>query len=62
MGQTNLIAVVAQGSTITLYVNRQQIASVTDSSYSHGNIAVVAKSTDGNAAEVAYSNARVWSL
>ena len=62
LGQTNIIAVVAQGNTITLYVNYQQIAMVADSTYSHGRIAVVAYSNNGHATEVAYSNAKVWNL
>ena len=64
LGQTNSIAVVAQGSLITLYVNSQQIASVTDNNFSHGNIGLVAaaNATGGHPTEVAYSNAKVWTL
>ena len=64
LGQTNIIAVVAQGNTITLYVNHQQITSVTDGTYSHGQIGLVASpfANNGHATEVAYSNAKVWTL
>jgi hypothetical protein len=64
LGQINVVAVVAQGSTITLYVNHQQITSVTDSTYSHGQIGLVASpfSNNGHATEVVYSNAKVWTL
>jgi hypothetical protein len=66
LGQTNLIAVVAEGNTIRLYVNRQQIDSVTDSAYSHGYIALVAETyistTDFHPTEVVYSNAKLWVL
>ena len=66
LGQTNLIAVVAEGSTIRLYVNRQQIASVTDSAYSHGSIGLFADTyispTDYHPTEVVYSNAKLWVL
>ena len=66
LGQTNLIAVVAVGSTIRLYVNRQQIDSVTDSTYSHGFIALAAETyislTDFHPTEVIYSNAKLWVL
>ena len=64
LGQRNAIAVVAQGSTITVYANQQQITSVTDSSYGHGQLGVVASpfSNNGHATEVVYSNARVWKL
>lgn len=62
LGKTNLIAAVANGSTITFYVNHEQVASVTDSTYSHGLLALVANSygTGGQLTEVAFSNAKVW--
>jgi serine/threonine protein kinase len=53
----NLIAVVARGSQIDLYVNRQLIKSLSDSTFSAGQIGVLAFSS-----EVAFSNARVWKL
>ncbi len=64
LGQRNVIAVVAQGSTITVYANQQQITSVTDSSYGHGVIGLVASpfSNNGHPTEVVYSNARVWTF
>ena len=61
LNQTNLIAVVANGSNIILYVNNQQIESVSDSAYSQGEIGVAASSI-GNLTEVVFSNARVWTL
>ena len=61
LSQTNVIAVVAKGNTITLYANRQQIASVTDSNYSHGQVGVVAYPFNAST-EVVYSNAKVWIL
>ncbi len=54
---SNLIGVVAQGNNISLYVNRQPIKSVSDSTFSSGQVGVVAL-----AGEVAFSNAKVWSL
>ena len=64
LGQTNIIAVVAQGNTITLYVNHQQITSVTDGTFSHGQIGVTASPYAGNGhpTEAVFSNARVWKL
>ena len=64
LGQTNIIAVVAQGSKITLYINGKLVASVTDNTYTHGQIALLAAPyrTNGHQTEVAYSNAKVWSL
>lgn len=62
LGQTNLIAVVANGNTITAYVNNVKVASVTDSAYSHGRIRFVANplSKGGHSTEVAFSNAKMW--
>jgi serine/threonine protein kinase len=54
---SNLIAVVARGSQIDLYVNRQLIRSLSDTTFRSGQIGVVAL-----AGEVAFSNARVWKL
>jgi hypothetical protein len=64
LNQTNVVAVVAQGSLIKLYVNHQLITSATDSTYSHGNIGVEANPfvNNGHTTEVVYSNARVWML
>src|SRR6266849_4921818 len=64
LNKPNLVAVVAIGNTITLYVNHQQIASVTDSTFSHGQIGVVASAfvTAGHPTEAVYSNAKVWML
>ncbi len=64
LGQTNIITVVARGNTITLYVNHQQITSVTDGTFSHGQIGVTASPYTGNGhpTEAVFSNARVWKL
>ncbi len=64
LNQTNLVAVVAQGSSITLYVNHQSIASVTDSTYSHGQIGFIVGpfGNSGHSTEAIFSNAKVWTL
>jgi len=63
LNQSNLIAIVANGSTLDLYVNRQRIDSISDSTYSHGQIGLAAQSQSGeNPTEVAYSNAKVWQM
>lgn len=59
LNQINLIAVVANSSTFDLYVNHQEIYSVSDDTYSHGEIGVIA---DNPPAEVVYSDAKVWKL
>ena len=62
LNQANLVAVIAIGNSITLYVNNQKIASATDSTYSHGAIGVTASAfiANGHPTEVVYSNAKVW--
>jgi serine/threonine protein kinase len=64
LNQVNLIAVVAKGRTITLYVNHQQIDSVNDSTYQQGQIGLVAGSIAGTPTPtiVVYSNAKVWTI
>ncbi len=62
LNQSNLLAVTAQGSIITLYVNHQQIASVTDSSFSSGQIGFQADPNNAHPTEVAFHYARVWKL
>lgn len=59
--QANKIAVVARGSNIYMYVNQQYFASISDSTYSSGSIAVFAEDHT-NSTEVAFSNAQVWTL
>jgi len=59
--QANLIAVVANGSSLGLYANHQLIANVNSNEFSDGQIGVVAYN-QGGLATVVYSNARVWTL
>ncbi len=61
LNQSNLISVVANGSNIDLYVNNQHIDSVSDSTYSQGEIGVAASSIS-NPTEVVFTNAKVWTL
>ena len=59
MNQTNLIAVIANGSRFDLYINQQYIVSVNDPSYAHGRIGLLAKEKN-NPTEVIFSYAKVW--
>jgi len=59
LNQTNTIAVVAQGSTLTLYVNKKKITSVTDSTFTHGQVGVFADAPN-HPTEVVFNNAKVW--
>jgi eukaryotic-like serine/threonine-protein kinase len=59
--QSNLIAVVANSNNIKLYANGQLITSISDNSYSHGAIGLVAED-DSSPAEAVFSNAKVWTI
>lgn len=59
--RTNIIAVVADHSTFTLYINRQNIASAHDSTYTAGLIGIIADDYTATT-EVAYTDARVWTF
>jgi hypothetical protein len=57
----NTVGVVAKGTSLTLYVNNQQAASVTDGTYTGGQIGCIAYNIQ-NYGDVAFSNAKVWDL
>lgn len=61
LNQTNLLTVIARGSTIYLYINKQFVDSVKDSTYKSGQIGVFAGAVT-NPTEVAFKNAKVWNL
>jgi hypothetical protein len=60
-GQANLLAVVASGDEMKLYVNQTFTAQVHDGTYSQGQLGVAATAEEG-AVEVVFSQARVWEL
>ncbi|HJT57501.1 MAG TPA: protein kinase [Ktedonobacteraceae bacterium] len=57
--QPNLIAVVANGDSLNLYVNMQLVAKVNDSTYIDGQIGVVAEDIN-NPTDIVFSHAQVW--
>ncbi len=59
-GQTNVLAVVAIGNTITLYANGQKLTTVTDSNFSAGQIGLVTSGYPGVLEVATFRNARVW--
>ena len=61
LNRPNLIAIVANGNTIDLYVNRQKIDGLTDNTYSTGQIGLGAESPN-NPTAVVYSNLKVWAF
>jgi hypothetical protein len=64
LDRQNKMAVVSNGSTMIFYVNEQQIDQEQDSNDTSGKIALIADPyySDGRATDVAYSNARLWTL
>ena len=61
-GQTNLIAVVANGSTINLYANNTLIGSQNDTKFSSGQIGLYADNYSSASTDVLFTDARVWKL
>ncbi|HEX7735512.1 MAG TPA: hypothetical protein VF458_11645 [Ktedonobacteraceae bacterium] len=59
--QVHTIGVVANGSNISVYVDQKQITQVTDTTYTSGQIGVIAD-YDGSPTVVDYNNAKVWKL
>jgi DNA-binding XRE family transcriptional regulator len=62
LGQQNKIAVVANGSTMFFYINEQQINQEHDSGYASGKIGLIATTGNATTVDVAYRNARLWTL
>src|SRR6266566_1913679 len=62
LGQSNIIAVVANGDELDLYVNQQKIAGAKDNSFYHGRITVYAFGSRPNSCDVVYHNAKVWTF
>ncbi len=59
LNQTNMLTVIARNSMIYLYVNKQYVASVSDSTSSSGEIGLFAYDSTGST-DVIFSNAQVW--
>lgn len=61
MNQDNLIAVVAQGGSITLYINNHNVGSFNDSSFASGQVGVLADAVNSST-DVSYAFAKVWTF
>jgi hypothetical protein len=61
LSKPNLLTIVARGSDIYMYANKHFIAKVSDSTYSSGEIGVIAASFS-SPTDVAFNNAKVWNL
>ncbi len=62
LNQTNLIAIVADGSNIYLYMNHHYLNQTSDTTYQSGEIGVLAENSTSSSAEVVFRNAQVWKL
>src|SRR5437763_10779368 len=60
LGKSNLLAVVANGDHISLYINHTHVTNVMESTYIQGQIGVAASTAESPPVEVVFSNARVW--
>lgn len=56
---SNELAVVANNTAISMYINHQFVTTIRDNTYSHGQIGVAADS-NSSSTEVIFSNAKVW--
>ena len=61
LNQTNLIAVLASGNNLYLYINKQFVTNISDGNSRSGLIGVIAL-PNNNPTEVVASNAQVWKL
>jgi hypothetical protein len=59
--QANDIGVVARGNQIKLYLNKQELTTVSDSTFSSGQIGTIVYNTSGPV-ETVFSNAKLWQL
>jgi serine/threonine protein kinase len=62
LNQVNTIAVVADGNSLTLYVNHSSLGTIPDTFYSKQGQIGVAADNDSSPTEVVFSDARVWTL
>jgi hypothetical protein len=59
--QANDIGVVARGNQIKLYLNKQELTTVSDGTFTSGQIGTIVYNTDGPV-EAVFSNAKLWQL
>ena len=62
LNQQNLLAVIARGSSIYQYVNKQYIATSNDPTFRSGGIGLFASREANATGDVAFNNAQVWKL
>lgn len=62
LGVTNTVAVVARGDQLSFYINQQLVTTVSDSTYSHGQIGFAVGNQDSKTSEAIFTNVKVWQL
>ncbi len=62
MNQHNLIAILAQGSAIALYINKKYVDTTNDTTYQQGQIGVYTDSDPSSVVDAAFSKLQVWKL
>jgi hypothetical protein len=62
LNQPNLVAVVASGSNLYLYVNQKFLAQVHDNTYKSGQIGVFGGDFTSKSADVAFTHTQVWTM
>jgi len=61
LNDSNLIAVIARGGTIDLYINAKYVTTVMDTSFSSGQIGVFADNYQ-SPSEISFEQAQVWNV
>ncbi|SRR5258708_5777511 len=61
-GQTNVLAVVAIGHSLTFYANGQKLATVTNLNYNTGEIGVMVSGIPGVQTDAMFRNVEVWTM
>ena len=61
-GQVNTVTIIANGSSLSFFVNQQLVASKSDTTLTSGNIGLIAHSLSSPSTEVAFSNVKIWNM
>lgn len=62
LNQPNTLTVIARGSNINIYINKQFVTTLADSSNTIGAIGMLGGNSASNTSDVAFSDAQVWTL
>lgn len=60
--QANILTVIARGIAIDLYINKQFVFSVNDSTSGSGMVGVTGGDSKGSVADVTFTNAQIWDM